>query len=285
MNTCDSIRPVRRDSEVLGQPIPSTTCGSLWALAGRPLSLDGLFHWALIAGFLLVMVSGCGSYKEELETAKQQIEKLNSEVKKLTEMTARLSQEKSRLSDDAKTLSDKNTRMQRELDGLNKTKAALAAENKELRKKNSVSEEEIISLKSQEARLTQEAEELKKRVAAMTPPPKSPAATPTGVAPQSAGPPEELSPCDAVVAFMKASEGIIRQQQGAERTKSLEQVNQQYSPRMKGAPEKAVKAAENWVKEGVKFWDKSSDDAGSNLLQLRNIVLQACGKSPRDAGF
>ena len=94
----------------------------------------------------------------------------------------------------------------------------------------------------------------------MAPPPKSPAAMPTEVGPQSAKQPEELSPCDAVVAFMKASEAVVRQQKGTERTKSLEQVKQQFAPRMKGAPEKAIKAAEDWVKEGTKFWDQSRGD-------------------------
>jgi hypothetical protein len=84
---------------------------------------------------------------------------------------------------------------------------------------------------------------------------------------------------------MKASEGIVRQHKGTERTKLLEQVRQQYAPRMKGAPEKAIKAAENWVKEGSKFWDQSGGDGVFSLLQLRNTVLEACGKSPDAAGL
>jgi len=231
------------------------------------------------------MVSGCGRYKEELESAKQQNEKLTSEIKKLTAEADRLNQEKSRLSDDFNTLSDKNTRMQGELDDLNKVKAALSAENKEIKKKNSVADEEIASLKREKSQLASEIEELKKRIADMASPPKLPAAMPTGVGPGNAKQREELSPCDAVVAFMKASEAIIRQHRGGERTQLLEQVRQQFAPRMKGAPEKAIKAAEDWVKEGTKFWDQSSADSTFRLLQLRNAVLEACGKSPSGAGF
>jgi outer membrane murein-binding lipoprotein Lpp len=248
-------------------------------------SLYALFCWALVLSALLLMVSGCGRHKEELDSAKQQIEKLNSDVKRLTEETTRLKQETNRLSEESKTLSDKNARMQRDLDDLNKAKGALSAENKELQKKNKAAEEEIASLKGEKAGLVQEIEKLKKRVAELAPPPKSPAAIPTEVGPKSGKQLEDLSPCDAVLAFMKASEGIVRQHKGTKRTALLEQVKQQYAPRMKGAPEKAIKAAENWVKEGVQLWDESDADGVFQLLQLRNIVLDTCGKSPNGAGF
>jgi chromosome segregation ATPase len=248
-------------------------------------SVQALCCWPLILILSLLMVSGCGRYKEELESAKQQIQKLSSDVERLTGEVARLNQEKSRLSDDSKVVSDKNARMQRDLDDLNKARGALSAENKELQKKNKVAEEEIASLKLEKASLAKEIEELKKRVTQLAPTPTSPAGMPTGVGPQSAKQPEELSPCDAVIAFMKASEAVVRQQKGTERTKSLEQVKQQFSPKMKGAPEKAIKAAENWVKEGSKFWDQTGGEGVFSLLQLRNIVLDACGKSPDAAGF
>jgi DNA repair exonuclease SbcCD ATPase subunit len=239
----------------------------------------------MIVSISLLMVSGCGRYKEELEGAKQQIEKLNSEVKRLTDRAAQLDQDKNRLDAEAKTLSDNIARLQRELNDLNKTKAALSAENTEMRNKTSVAEQEIVSLKREKAQLSQEVDELKKRIAETAPPPVSAAAKPTEVGPQISKPAEDLSPCDAVVAFMKASEGIVRQQKGTERTNSLEQVKQQYAPRMKGAPEKAIRAAEDWVKEGTQFWDQPHDDSVFRLLQLRNTVLDACGKAPNGAGF
>jgi chromosome segregation ATPase len=270
---------------MLGQVIWETAYRHFRGCAQKLPSFQALSCWAVIVSFSLLMVSGCGRYKEELESAKQQIQKLSSEVERLSAEVARLNQEKSRLSDDSKVVSDKNTRMQRDLDDLNKAKGSLSAENKELLKKNKAAEDEIASLNSEKARLAKEIEELKKRAAQMAPPQTSPAGMPTEVGPQSAKQPEELSPCDAIIAFMKASEAVVRQKKGTERTKSLEQVKQQFAPKMKGAPEKAIKAAENWVKEGSKFWDQTGGEGTFSLLQLRNTVLEACGKSPDAAGF
>ncbi len=285
MNISDATRSMIRTLAVLGQVISQRTDRCFRRFVREMPSLHACFCWALIVSVSLLMVSGCGRHKEELESAKQQIEKLNSEVKKLTEEAARLNQEKSQLSEDFKTLSEKNTRMQQELDDVKKAKAALSAENKEMAKKNNSAEQEIASLRREKDQLAQDVEELQKRGAALAPPPKLPEATPTQGGPQSAKPLEEGSPCDAVLAFMNASEGIVRRQKGTERTKSLEQVKQEYAPRMKGAPAKAIKAAEGWVKEGSKWWDKSSSDSTFRLLQLRNAVLEACGKSPTGAGF
>ena len=265
--------------------ISETTYSSFRSYARELLSLYTLFCWVLIMGVFLLMVSGCGRQKEELASAKQQIEKLNSEVKRLTDEAARLKQETSRLSDESKALSDENTRIQRDLDALNKAKAAISTENSALKKKNSAAEEEIASLKREKAHLAQEVQAYKKPVTETAPPPKGPTATSTEVVPGSAKRMEELSPCDAVVAFMKASEAVVRRQKGTERTKSLEQVKQQYAPRMKGAPAKAIKAAENWVKVGTKFWDQVGGEGALQLIQLRNNVLEACGKSPKKAGF
>ncbi|MBI4964204.1 MAG: hypothetical protein HY913_13075 [Desulfomonile tiedjei] len=285
MRIRDLTGPLGRMLGMPGRVLSETTNRGFRGFVREWPSLYAFSCWALIGTTLLFMLSGCGRYKEELESAKQQIEKLNSEVTRLTQESARLDQEKSSLSGDAKALSDKNTKMQRELDDLNKAKAALSTENNELKKKNSVAEEEIASLKREKDRLAQEVEQLKKRAADLEPQPKPPAPMPAEVGPQSAKQPNELSPCEAVLAFMKASEGIVRQQKGADRTKLLEQAHQQYAPKMKGAPPKAVKAAEDWVKEGTKYWDRSPEVALSRVLQLRNIALEACGKGAGEAGF
>jgi cell division protein FtsB len=283
VNISDSTRPTRQMSGVLDKEICETTHRSSRSIAWRFPSRNAFFFWVLIVTVSLFTVSGCG--RAELESAKQQIEKLSSEVKTLTDETARLKQEISRLSDESKALSDKNTLLQRGLDELNKSKAALSAENTELKKKNSAAGEEIASLKREKNLLAKEVEELKKGATATAPPPTAPATTPTGVVPGSAKQPAAMSPCDAVVAFMRASEQVVRQQKGAERAKSLEQVKQQYAPKMQGAPEKAIKAAEDWVKEGSKFWDQVGGSGTLQLLELRNTVLGACGKSPEGAGF
>jgi septal ring factor EnvC (AmiA/AmiB activator) len=285
MNIFDSIQPVRRVLRARGEGISEKTYGGFKGFDRELPSFFTLFCWTLILGALLLMISGCGRYKERLESAKQQIEKLNAEVKRLTGETARLNQEKNGLSHDLRTLSEKNTAMQQELDDLNKAKAKLSAEDSEIRQKNTLAQEEIASLKREKSQLTQEVDQLKKLVAERASPPKSPATMLSEVDPSSAKQSEKLSPCDAVIAFMKASEGIITRQRREERTKLLEEVKQQYAEKMKGAPEKATKAAENWVKVWVKLWDESTDDGVFRLLQLKNIVLNACGKSPDEAGF
>lgn len=287
MNTCESNLRTRRMS---GMPFESFEGAfkSFRKISRKLTSLCAFFCWVLTAGVFLGLVSGCGTYKEDLESAKQQIEKLNVETKKLTDEAARLNQEKSRLTDELSALSDKNTRMQRELDDVNKTKAALSAENREIGKKNSAAEDEITSLKKENSRLSQEVERLNKNVAELTPQPKPAPTAPTvpneaGLSNPKQG--EDLSPCDAVLAFMKASEAVVKQQKGQERTKSLAHVKEQYAPKMKGAPNKAIKAAESWVAAGVKFWDTSSSDSTFQLLQHKNTVLEACGKSVNESVF
>lgn len=285
MTIFDLTRPLSRVLGIPGQMVSKTTFRHFRISANRSPKSRTLLCWALILSVSLLMVSGCGRYKEELESAKQQIEKLTSEVKRQTEEIARLNKEKISLSEESKGLSGKNTRIQRELDQLNKSSEALSAENKELQKKAGLAEEEIASLKKQEVRLTQEVDELKNRLELLAPPPKSPAPMPKEVGPLGAKQQQELTPCDQVLAFMRASERIIRSQKGEERAKLLEQVRQDYLPMMKGAPEKAIKAAESWVKEGSQWWDNSSSDSSFRLLQLRNTALESCGKTATEVGY
>lgn len=285
MTIFDLTRPLSWGLAIPGKVVSQTTYRNFRISARRPPSFRTLSCWALILSVSLLLVSGCGRYKEELENTKQQIDKLTSEVKRLTEQIARLNKEKISLAEEAKSLSDENTRIQRDSDHLRKSHAALSSENKELKKKAGLAEEEIASLKREKVRLTQEVDDLKKRPDALPQPPKSPAPLPKEVGPPSAKQEQELTPCDHVLAFMKASEGIVRTQKGPERAKSLEQVRKEYAPRMEGAPEKAIRAAEEWVKQGAKWWDGSDSDSSFRLLELRNTALETCGKSPKETGF
>lgn len=122
------------------------------------------------------------------------------------------------------------------------------------------------------------------RLAELAAPPQSPAGVPTEIG-QVAQAKEELSPCDAVIEFMKTSKGIIQQQKGKEGAKSLEQIKKQYAPRMQGAPAKAVKAAKDWVKEGTKSWDHVSALNIRERNRLLGVVQDACGKSSDSDGL
>jgi uncharacterized protein YoxC len=167
---------------VPGQVISETTCGKFRSAARKRPSFYNLFCWALMVSFLLLMVSGCSRYKEELESANQQIQKLNSEVTRLTEEVSRLNQEKTRLSDDSKVVSDKNTLMQ-ETDDLNKAKGALSAETKSLEEKIGRGRNRFFETKSRLAKRSRNS-----RSVFNWPPPASlpafpPAAPPTGKQP------------------------------------------------------------------------------------------------------
>jgi len=239
----------------------------------------------------VAVASGCGRYKEELESAKQQIDRLTSETKRLTEVAANLEKEKTRVSDELKLLSDRNAKMQQEMEALKKSRTALSDENIELKKRNSVIQDQLTSLKREKSDLLREVEELKKSAAESAQPGKrldaGRAETPLepGAGKQVSRPQEKVTPCDAVIEFMKRSGEIVRQQKGEERTKSLQLVKQQYAPRMRGAPEKAVKAAEVWVNELSSSWDNPKDDTVFSLLIKRNAALEACNKKPEEAGF
>ncbi len=283
MNNFDSIDPVRKVLRAEGDGICQKIHEDIRGVDKELTSRFTVFRGTLILGVLLFMVSGCGNCKQDLESAKQQIEKLNAEVKRLTEEAARLNKEKNGVSDELRRLSDKNVAMQQELSDLNEAKARLSAEDKEIRQKSTLAEKEIVSLKNERSHLALEVEQLKKLVARDSPP--KTAITPAEAYLSGAKPWEKLSPCDAVIAFMNASENVITRQSRGERIKLLEEVKQQYAEKMRGAPERATKAAENLVKEWVKQWDKSTDDGVFRLLQLRNIALKACGKSPEDTGF
>ena len=240
---------------------------------------------------VLVLASGCGRYKEELESAKQQIDKLTSESKRSAEVSANLEKERVRLSDELKLLSDKTAKMEQELGTLQKAKASLDDEIGKLRKRNSELQEELTPLKKEKVELLREAEDLKKRTAEPVQLEKTPGPSPAETAPhrstkeQVARQRGNLTPCDAIVEFMKNSQEVVRQHKGEERAKLLEGIKQQYASRIEGAPEKAIKAAEAWVSELSSSWDSPKDDTVYSLISKRNAAMAACGKKPQDAGF
>ena len=97
--------------------------------------------------------------------------------------------------------------------------------------------------------------------------------------------PENTSPCEAVLAFMKASEQLVRSYKSEQRTDMLEKVKQEYGPRMKGAPEKAIKNAEAWADELINSWDKPGDNTVFNLLSKRNAVRMLARRNLAMPGF
>jgi uncharacterized protein (DUF3084 family) len=239
----------------------------------------------------VVLVSGCGRHKEELESAQQQIERLNTETKTLTESFASLDKEKARLNEGMKLLSQQNDELQLEVATLKKTKAALDKENERLKKSNEEVDRKLESLNQQKVLLEQEVESLKKNAAtapSLLTEPES--AVSRGAAAPGREPPvsdrqQAMTPCDAVLHYMRQSQTIIRSYAGEERSQLLEQLKQQLSPRMADAPASAVQAAEKWVSEMIRVWENPREDSAFILLSQKNTVLEACQKTPEEAGF
>lgn len=281
-----------------------TDAGGCYAKTGREQDRDdrpfGLMlerFWAVAARIWLVCLvflalSGCGSSKEELESAKQQIAKLNSDTMKLNEAVANLDKEKARVNNELKSLSEKHAELQKTLqDGLEKLRkdnAVLAETTSQLDRKVAAMEGAVSSLKTDKAELVREVEKLKKRVAVL-PEPKEPGSEAAECPPDAKEPlsraRETLTPCDALIEFMKTSRAIVRGHKGEDRAKLLQQARRDYASRLREAPDKAVKAAESWLEELSASWDKTHNDTVSNLIRKRNAALEACGKKPQDAGF
>ncbi len=239
----------------------------------------------------VIVMSGCGRQKEELESAKQQIERLTAETKSLTESFASLDKEKARLNESMTLLSEKNAALAREVAALEKTKASVEKDNRTLKASNEEALKEVASLKQQNSDLSREMETLKKSVATSPTLPAQPerqiteSTSKTGVGEIASTPPQAMSPCDAVLQYMKESQAIVRQYKGKERSKMLKQIRQRFSSQMRGAPEKAIKAADLWVKEVVRVWDNPREDSAFILLSNKSVVLESCHKTPEEAGF
>lgn len=245
----------------------------------------------LLVCLVVALCFGCGRYKEELDSAKHHIDELNGEIRRLTEANATLDKEKSRLGDEIKALSNKTVGLEKDVAELKKSKASLEDENAKLQKRSGELQEQMNSLDRQKTELEVQVQGLKKGIAELTPTEKpSQIETPEKAPGQMPGQSvsklsEKLSPCDAVIEFMKRSGEIVRQHKGEQRKKMLQQVKEELVARMKEAPPKAVKAAEAWVKELTTYWDKPHEKFVYNLLTKRNEALDACGKTPEEAGF
>ncbi|MDQ1239942.1 MAG: hypothetical protein QG577_2128 [Thermodesulfobacteriota bacterium] len=269
--------------------------GHVWK-AGFSTTRQRLFVFntrCLLLAFLIVLTlagGGCG-YKQELESAKQQVTRLSSEVGKLTEVAAKLEKDKQQLKEEVAALTDIKTKLVQNLDDLKKSKVAGDLENAQLKKKTTELQNELQSFKSREADLERQMDRLKKQLADAAshgPAGEDKAQDQSGVksrvqaAPQGT---QESDPCDAVIQYMKTGAKIIKEQKGEKRRELLQDLKKEYRNRMQGAPDSAKKAAEEWVGEASKVWDKPHDQSTYNLLRARNIVLEACGKKAVDLGF
>jgi DNA repair exonuclease SbcCD ATPase subunit len=244
----------------------------------------------LVATLVVVVVSGCGRYKQDLDEAKQRIAHLTAENKRSSEIMAGLEKDKRRLTEERQAVDTKIHTLLKELGDLEKSKAALSEEISELRKSNGELLADVNSVRREKAGLSQQIEELKRRADSAGPSIHSAAPGPseetprTGAGPQAKKAPENISPCEAVFAFMQASEQMVKSYKGGQRTDMLEKVKHEYAPRMKGAPEKAIRNAEEWVDELRRSWDKPGDNTVFNLLIRDRAAREACERKSSGVG-
>lgn len=237
----------------------------------------------------LTVVSGCGRYKQELEDVKAQVDKLTAENKKCVEISAGLEKEKQKMSEDRQAVDAKTDILVKQLSELKRTNKALSDELGTVRKRESELSQELKKLRKEKSDLAERLEEMKSSGAGAERPGQPFTAGRTEGSPMAgtdiAKAPENMTPCDACIAFMKATEQTVRRYGGAQRAEMLKKVKQEYQPRMKGAPEKAVKNADAWVDELSSTWDNPGDDMVFSLITKRNAVLDACEKNPTKSGF
>ncbi|MGO9569114.1 MAG: hypothetical protein ACLP5H_16380 [Desulfomonilaceae bacterium] len=272
---CKTIRTERADRCACGRAVPAKLRKSI------------VFAIRLgVVCLAVVIASGCGRYKQELESAKQQIEKLTAESTRLAGVSTNLEKERTRLNDELKLLSDKTSKMEQQLGELQKANASLQDEIGKLKKRNGELQDELSSLEKEKVELLRRVEDLKKSAAESGHPEKLPASSPSETR-TDRSPKERIgtqrgnvAPCGAVVELMNKCLDIFTNHKGEERAKLLEQTKQEYASRIEGAPEKAIKAAEAYINELGKSWDRFKDDTVFVLVSKRNAVMDACGKKP-----
>lgn len=257
----------------------------------RPSAVFSLFSRVLIAGLVVIVVSGCGRYKQDLEEAKKRIDTLTADNRKCAEISASLEKDKQRLGEERQAIDTRLETLIKEVGNLNKTNAALKDELGKLKKRNGELSADVKALQRDKADLSKKLDEMKNRTAELPKPTLPPVTGPRETTPVSGSEatvpktPKKMTPCDEIIAYMKATEQIVRRYKGAERATMLQKLKEEYEPRIKNAPERAKKNAEAWVEEAARSWDNMGDDFVFNLLTKRNAVLESCGKKPAESGF
>jgi septal ring factor EnvC (AmiA/AmiB activator) len=117
----------------------------------------------LIVGLVVVVVSGCGRYKQDLEEAKLRIDSLAADNKKCSEIVANLEKEKRGLTEERQAVDTKIDTLLKEIGDLKKTNAALSDELNKLKKNNNELSADLNSLRQEKSDLSKQIDELKNR--------------------------------------------------------------------------------------------------------------------------
>lgn len=278
MRQTDSTEVCNHPVKLMGQRCGASEC---W----RNRIAGFIFSWWCVVFFLIpgLLTSGCVS-KEDLEKAESKLSKVTTENKELSDQIAGLQQEKTRLTDESAQGKKEIEDFKVEIDKLKLMNTAIEKRSQKLGEDFETSKQENVKLTTDLKSATKEIEELKKRIADF--PAKGPEQTfHQGSAQPVVKPNENLTPCDAVLEFMRASAQVVRSSKGDERNKALNKLKTDYAEKWSGAPKKAIDSAQAWVKELSRSWDKHHEDTVLQLLKHKKSVLKACGKDDSEAGF
>lgn len=236
----------------------------------------------------VAMLAGCG--KQELEEAKARNAELTAQNQQLSGTIARLETEKSSISKELASEKDRNATVADELAQVKKAHADSTKRTEELDKKVGQLDTEILTLKQEKERLSAEVDELRKQ--AVQPPaqtsilPEERGEMPSTMeSPSGSTPQASMTPCKALVEYMRQARSVIQRSKGGERKSKLDELRSGYASKTREAPESARKAADEWVKEMSSSWDNVQDDTLFRILQLKNAAISACGLSPNEAGL
>jgi chromosome segregation ATPase len=252
-----------------------------------------MYHrsWLGLAVILVAVLvtAGCSGLKEELATAKKKVDQLTAETKQLKQRVGQLEDKEKEAKDELRKLEDDCSKLRAEAKGLTRKNEGLSNETKKLRETGEQLKKQVLDLKNENKDLTRKVEELKTKNAAQE---ARPLADPAPRRPEETGRTVETgkeqaaaTPCDALMEFMRKSANVIRQLRGEERLRGLQQLEKDYSAKIKDAPKKATVAAKTWVKALSAGWNKTTGDSIFKILVHKNKALKACGKTPKEAGF
>lgn len=230
----------------------------------------------------LAVLTGCETDKKNLEKAKVQISELTIQNQQLSNVKATLETEKATLTEELGQLKNQNGTLSAQVDELRKNLSELFQKNEVLQKKADQTSAEVVQLKKQKDELKSKIAELNKKV---TPNPDH--VNKFGETDKQAQTKQQtsLSPCEALVEYMKQGQSIIKGYKGEERKSKLEEARASLAAKMNDAPLAGKKAAIEWVKELNRSWDRHQDDGTPRLVRLKDAALKACGKTAAEAGF
>lgn len=280
-------------------------------------------YTVLIVLVSIVMLAGCGRYKEDLEQAKTRVSELTNRVKALNSETARLTDTKTALERRLEQLEKQTEMLKTELEAVSKQKEELAGRTADLKEVNESlsAAKRQLTAKNKEladtvAKLGEEVSDLKLKISALKAsaeqkgaseakekqsskeqadasvkaPDKDESQKSVDTKTETSTPgkrSEEIKEevCRSAVEFMKSARAVVRNNSGEERKQRLDELAKDFREKHPDVPEKLEKAVTKYAKEFAEVWEKSDSDRLFETLKLRNDVLDACGMTPSEAGF